>query len=187
MVMVRCQPPRKVAIPRCWLMTDARLGPDIARIIAHMPPRSAVVLRPHALGFWGTASWLRQFRRIARAKRHVLLSCGPVSEADDGTHVNRHNRTARTHGFCSVAVHNRREADFARRRRADCLLVSPIWPTASHPGGVALGMRALRQFAARARCPVIALGGVTRGNQHLVRRHGAHGWAAIGAWREKSR
>ncbi len=181
--MLPCQPPRKPQLPRLWLMTDARLGSDMARAIARMPPRSGVILRPYALGTSGTAARMRHFRRVARAKRHLLLIGQRNSAGYDGMHIGGPNRrSAPLARWRSMAVHNGREAARATRLGVDAMFVSPVWPTASHLGSTGIGLRGLRRTAAKARCAVIALGGVSQSNAHLTRRHGAHGWAAISAW-----
>lgn len=173
-------------------MTDARLGPAIPRIIARMPPRSAIVLRPHALGAYGTAAQLRHYIRIARAKRHLVLTSGDGFAACDGIHLTRNSRNAHRSGggapgFRSMAVHDAKQALLAQRHRVHAMLISPIWSTTSHEGAGPIGLGALSRHAARARCAVIALGGVTYPLAASVRRHGAHGWAAIGAWQNIER
>ena len=67
-----------------------------------------------------------------------------------------------------------------RRLRPDLVLLSPLFPTASHPGAPALGP--LRWQAAARRLggvPVVALGGVAAGTAARVPRRAA-GVAAIG-------
>ncbi|MFM6854244.1 MAG: hypothetical protein ACKOUM_09205, partial [Sphingopyxis sp.] len=67
-------------VPSAWLMVDARLGHALARIIAAMPPRSAIVVRPYALPVAGRAGVLAGVRRAARARRHWLLLAGNAAE-----------------------------------------------------------------------------------------------------------
>ena len=50
----------------------------------------------------------------------------------------------------------------ARRSGADAVMLSPVFPTRSHPGSRALGPLRFRLMAARAGIPVIALGGMNR-------------------------
>ncbi len=66
---------------------------------------------------------------------------------------------------------------------ADFAMLSPVQPTASHPGEPALGWEAFAQLAAQSPIPVYALGGVTLADLDVARRHGAHGIAMLrGAW-----
>ncbi len=188
----RLNPPRTkkrqaVAVPQSWLMTDARLGSAIPHIAAHMPPRSAIIIRPYAMGGHGDAAMLRSIRHVARAKRHLLLLADSQNQpslwAYDGCHLGRFGSNARRgSGFLSIAVHNPKQAMAARRMRANAVLISPVWPTRSHPEAKPLGLRGLVRLAAMARCPAIALGGVDQPSFILARRHGAHGWAGIDAW-----
>nr|MCU0729936.1 thiamine phosphate synthase [Sphingopyxis sp.] len=160
-----------------------------------LPPRSAVVIRPHAM----SDSQQRQIpamRRIARARGHVVLLAGAHAQWADGIHASGHGgaRTAagllgrnggHTGGrrpFLSIPVHNVAQARAAARRRADAILVSPLYPTRSHPGAATARLRQIRIWSAQAGAPAIALGGMTAQRFRIARRHGARGWAAIDAW-----
>jgi thiamine-phosphate pyrophosphorylase len=60
-----------------------------------------------------------------------------------------------------AAAHDADEIAAANRAKADGALLSPVFPTRTHPGGVSLGVEAFRLLAAQAEMPVIALGGMT--------------------------
>jgi thiamine-phosphate pyrophosphorylase len=166
-------------VPICWLMVDARLGDAIPAIVAAMPPRSAVVVRPYAMRAGNRIGLIRAVRRVARAKRHLLLIAGGWSDAGfDG----RHGDGRQTKGFLSLSVHDRRELARANRLRADAVLLSPVWPTRTHPDGATLGKRGFARLAAGSSAQAIALGGVTARQFARLRVHGAGGWAAIDAW-----
>ena len=175
------------AIPRVWLMTDARLGAEIAAIVARLPPRSAVVIRPYALAGTGRAALMRAIRRVASAKRHLLLMAGdsPI-KGTHGRHAGRAKRRTTGRPPFSMPVHTARDARQACRIGVRAAVISPVWPTASHPGAAQLGLRRFAQLARQCRCPAIALGGMTETRFRQARAHGAHGWAAIGAWKLKT-
>jgi len=80
-----------------------------------------------------------------------------------------------------VSTHNASEAEAAVRDGADYITVSPIFESESKPGyGPALGLGALRTYAARLPLPVIALGGVTERNAKSCLATGAAGVAVMG-------
>lgn len=184
--MLPRQPPpcrgRGRRVPTCWLMADARLGTAIATIIATMPPRSAVVVRPYALRSAGRAKLIRAIRRAARAKRCLLLLAGGGSIAGyDGRHGAK--MASKTRGaFLSLPVHDQRELAFARRHHADAILISPVHATQSHPGAETLGRRGFAKLASPMTGKTIALGGMSADKFRLLRHDGANGWAAIDAW-----
>jgi thiamine-phosphate pyrophosphorylase len=60
--------------------------------------------------------------------------------------------------------------------RADAVLLSPVFPTRSHPGAAALGPARFRLMARHAQMPVVALGGMT---VRTARRLDWPRWAAI--------
>jgi thiamine-phosphate pyrophosphorylase len=76
-----------------------------------------------------------------------------------------------------ATAHSLRE--LARARRADAALLSPVFPTRSHPGGKVLGPLRFRLLAQRSPVPVIALGGL---NPRAARRLKWPRWAGIDAF-----
>ena len=75
-----------------------------------------------------------------------------------------------------VTAHSLHEIGMAQRLRADAVLLSPVFPTRSHPGTNVLGPVRFRLLARHAQVPVIALGGV---NAHRARGLKWKKWAAI--------
>ena len=61
-------------------------------------------------------------------------------------------------------------------RRADAVLLSPVFATRSHPGAPSLGPLRFLLMAQKAALPVIALGGMTAQRAARLR---VHRWAAI--------
>jgi 8-oxo-dGTP diphosphatase len=84
--------------------------------------------------------------------------------------------------WVGASCHNAKELAHAADI-ADFAMLSPVLPTASHPGEPTLGWEAFSQLAAQSPIPVYALGGVTHTDLDTARRHGAHGVAMLrGAW-----
>jgi thiamine-phosphate pyrophosphorylase len=79
-------------------------------------------------------------------------------------------------GLRLIPAHGLREIGAARRMRADAILLSPAFPTRSHPGAKTLGVALWRGLAGRCGGTVMALGGMTKAG---ARRLGAAHWAAI--------
>ena len=170
-------------VPGCWLMGDARLGDALPSIIAGLPPRSAVVVRPYAMHSVGQAALIRAIRRVARAKRHLLLLAGGGSDTGfDGRHGQYGLFRRSSHKFLSLPVHNQRELARAQRLHADAMLISPIFATRSHPGSRTLGIGGFARLAAPVAGKAVALGGMEAKLFGRLRGKGAVGWAAIDAW-----
>ena len=87
-------------------------------------------------------------------------------------------------GRCALiglSVHSAREAATADPA-SDYVTLSPIFASISKPGyGPALGVQALADAAARARVPIVALGGVTADNLGPCLAAGAAAVAVMGA------
>jgi thiamine-phosphate pyrophosphorylase len=83
--------------------------------------------------------------------------------------------------MCMAAHSGQRGAARARRLKPDCLFLSPLFPTQSHPGAPALGALRWAALARRLRAPCMALGGITPAQLSAV-PHRAAGVAAIGGF-----
>ena len=84
-------------------------------------------------------------------------------------------------GPVSVSAHDRTGLDRAHEMGAAFALLSPLFPTRSHPERHALGLRRFRELAAASPVPVLALGGITPANAGEARAAGAQGVACIDA------
>ena len=154
---------RHPTLPRIWLVTDARSDALLDRAIALLPRGSGVIFRHHHLPPPARAARLAHIHRLCRRYAHRLeiagQGYGPPAP---------HRRLATAHSL--------REMGRANRWGANAVLLSPVFPTRSHPGTPTLGRVRLLLLAKRARMPVIALGGMTA---RRFRGLGIYGWAAI--------
>lgn len=170
----------KKTLPALWLMTDERVAPDALLAAAVRLPRgrAGVIFRHYATPPKERRALFDRLGAIARRRRLVLMLAGSAQQAAawraDGWHGRDHRRPARPM-LHSAPAHDRREIIAATP--ADLILLSPLFPTRSHPGAPALGRVRFAALARMARAPVIALGGVRRG--HRFHGLGAYGWAAI--------
>ena len=79
-----------------------------------------------------------------------------------------------------MACHSVQQVVAASVIGADVALLSPIFPTPSHPEGVALGLEALKEATRLAgSLPVYALGGVSATSAEVCVKSGAAGVAGI--------
>ncbi|KQM23266.1 thiamine monophosphate synthase [Sphingomonas sp. Leaf24] len=170
---------RRHPLPSRWLMTDERLGDDLAAKVAKLPRGSGVVFRQYATPEGKRRRMFAQVRRIARARRLVLLVAGPFLPGGDGVHG---RKARKNRGLTTRPVHSVRERIAAERAGVDATFVSPVFATRSHPGARPLGRVRFALLIRGARLPVIALGGMTE--QRARTLPGIAGWAAIDAWSE---
>jgi thiamine-phosphate pyrophosphorylase len=78
----------------------------------------------------------------------------------------------------SASCHSADELQQAAAAGADFALLSPVFPTDSHPGAPCLGIEAFHELAEASPLPVVALGGITPQNRGEL---AAYGVAVIGA------
>lgn len=183
-------------LPRLFLFSDPVRLPDPRSAAERLPPGAAVVARGVA------AATLAALTGMARRRRLALLVAGDGRAAlrhGVGLHVpdrrpvagllpfllaRQRRRVAA--GGCppalTVAAHGRRGIARARRLGADAVVLSPVFPTASHPGATALGPLRWAALARRAGRPVVALGGLHGGNARRLPLAWTAGLAGIGGF-----
>ncbi len=72
----------------------------------------------------------------------------------------------------SASCHDRQELEAAAAAGADFALLSPVFPTRSHPGIPHLGADRFHAMAKDSPVPVVALGGVSVENRHRLAGYG---------------
>ena len=176
-------------VPRLWLLGDPARLPDPRAAAARLPRGAAVLARglaPEVLAGLAALARRRGLRLVVAGDGRLALRHGAGLHAPDrrgtaGLLPFLLARRARRGGLVlTVAAHGRAGIARGRRLGAAALLLSPAFPTASHPGAPALGPLRWAALARRAGRPVLALGGVGPGNAARL-PHWAAGFAAIGA------
>jgi thiamine-phosphate pyrophosphorylase len=167
-------------------LTDDGRTPDPLPAVAALPHGSLVILR--AQNAERRARLAAAILAMARARGLiVLIADDPVLAARmdaHGIHLPgakarqaSHWRALYPHWIITATAHDLRGLSAGA---ADAALLSPVFPTASHPGAHTLGAARARLMARQAVLPVLALGGVNARNAHLLR--GFAGLAAISAF-----
>jgi thiamine-phosphate pyrophosphorylase len=163
-------------------MTDERQSDALWEALERLPRGGGVIFRHRATPTAERRALFERVRAIARRRRLVLVLAGTAREAAawraDGVHGRAPGKAARPL-VRTAPAHDRRQLIEAERE-ADLVLLSPVYPTRSHPGARALGSTGLAALMRGAKRPVVALGGITARRARALR--GIYGWAAIDAW-----
>ncbi len=171
-------PPRH-PLSKIWLISDARNDAALDQALKRLPRGSGLIFRHYHLDPISRQARFKALKRLARQHGHRVVLSGSAAEARrwgaDGAYG---ASLARGPALLRlVTVHSLRE--LRRAHRANAVLLSPIFPTRSHPGGKVLGPLRWKGLAALSPVPVIALGGMnTRRARQLKARH----WAGIDAF-----
>ena len=152
---------RQTSVPSQWLIVDHGNAEDAVSAIRRLPPGSGVLILCLDMAQGKRARLLARVRHMA-GKRRLRVADELAREAR--------------------RVHSAREIRRAGLARVPLLLLSPIYPTASHPGWVALPRMRAAALLRLAKAPVIALGGMDSSRFKTVGRLGFEGWAGISAW-----
>jgi thiamine-phosphate pyrophosphorylase len=165
--MRKCQP-----LPAIWLISDARNDAVLEQALCRLPRGSGFIYRHYHLPEAERRARFDRLLRIARSNGHLVALAGNRAQA-------RRWRADLAYGSAGqlVPIHSLRE--LRRAHRGEAVLLSPVFPTRSHPGGKVLGPLRWRLIAAHAKVPVIALGGM---NPRRARRLKAAHWAGIDAF-----
>ena len=174
---------RGTALPPVLLLTDENRLPDPLPAARTLPRGAGVVLR-----HYGAANRTALAAQLARIPGLVLLVAGDMALARRAGARGLHLPEAsgrpprlRPRGFLvTMAAHSLPALRRAKALGADAAVLSPVFPTASHPGAPTLGPLRFAALARGAGLPVYALGGVTAANAMRLLASGAIGFAAIG-------
>ena len=157
------------------LLSDARNDAGLERAIARLPAGAGFVFRHYHLPPCERTARFESLARVCRARGIAVLASRPQRGwRIDGTYGAA--RVLGSRGLRLATVHSLGEIAAAVHARADAVLLSPVHPTRSHPGGRALGAVRFLLLARRAPVPVLALGGM---NAARARMLNGFGWAAI--------
>ncbi|HBC06122.1 MAG TPA: thiamine phosphate synthase [Rhodospirillaceae bacterium] len=171
-------------------MTDAERTPDPAKAFRLLAPGTVVIFRHYEAS--DRAARGRRLAILARRLGLIFVVAGDRRLAHrlraDGLHlpdgmVRRRGRFAPQGDPwpVSAAAHDGPGLRRAVRAGVDLILLSPVFPTASHPGQPALGPRRLAALCRGSAVPILALGGVTPTTLRRVLAAGAAGVAGISA------
>lgn len=161
------------------LLTDERQGDRLWSALDRLPRGGLVVFRHYSLPQAERRALFERVRRVVRARGLRLVVAGQPLGRADGTH-GRDPRRLR--GLRTWPAHDAPEVFAGVRAGADLILISPIFPTRSHPGGRTLGVARAAALARHAAGRAVALGGMDARRFRRLRGAGFVGWAAIDAW-----
>lgn len=91
-------------------------------------------------------------------------------------------RYRRDDQWLGASCHNQEQLDQASTAQVDFVTLSPVRPTNSHPGRLALGRELAEALTGSCPLPVYWLGGLGQSDEVLAVQSGAQGVAAIGAF-----
>ncbi len=181
---------RARGLPPLWFMTDRARVPDPLAVTAALPRGAGVILRDYDTV--DRLALAHDLSAVCGNRGLLFLVAGDeriaVLSGADGLHlpewrIDRAGMVRRRHpGWLITAA---APAAVALRRAAlggaDAAFLSPVFPTASHPGTPHLGGVRFAALARSTEMPVYALGGVDVETVMRLRPAAIAGIAAIGA------
>ena len=167
-------------LPHLWLLSDARNDSVLEDALARLPEGSGFGFRHYHLAMEERRERYEMLRSICRSKNHCVVVSGIAALARlwhaDGLYA-APGMLANAAGLLRIAtVHDAAEMALAEAFGAHGAMVSPVFPTRSHPEARPLGIAGFHALAGSTSLPVIALGGMTA---ERARELGVRRWAAI--------
>ena len=157
--------PLRQPFPDLWLLSDERNDAGLEDALRRLPRGSGFIYRHYHLPDRERIARWFELRHIARARGHLIVLADSSLTARewgaDGIYGPPRALYPTSRLVTLATAHSLREVGDANRARADAVLLSPVFPTRSHPGALPLGPLRFRLLAGHARMPVIALGGMT--------------------------
>jgi len=182
------------SLPPLILMTDRQRLANPIPVVETLPRGSAVILRHYGdperetLGF--------RLATVCHGRGLRLLIADDIRMAvrvrAHGIHLPEARiatppRTWRTHGrqgwLITAAAHSPKAVMRAARAGADAVLLSPVFPTKSHPDAAPIGPLRFAAWVSESPLPVYALGGISVSSARRLASSGAAGFAGIGGFR----
>jgi thiamine-phosphate pyrophosphorylase len=152
-------------LPDLWLLSDERNDAALERALRRLPRGSGFIYRHYHLAPGERVARWFELRRIARTRGHLVVLADSSLTAREWGADGLYGAPRALHPTSDLltlaTAHSLHEIGLANRARADAVLLSPVFPTRSHPAAVPLGPERFRLIAAHARMPIIALGGMT--------------------------
>ena len=169
-------------MPPLWVFTDRDRLPDPRGVLARLPKGlGGVVFRADGAG---AATLAASVARLCRQRRLAMVVAGNPRMAAKlrvGQHLSRgRGGMVASRAWRTASAHGRREMARAGFAGVDGVFLSPVFPTASHPGAAALGPVRWAARARGAKGAVLALGGVTAATVRRLPRSCA-GIGVVGA------
>lgn len=166
-VRLNLQGPACGRLPPLIFVTDDARPAEPSRIARALPRGSVLIAR--AKNDDARADLAIALKRVAKEHQLVLLVASDPALASrigaDGIHLPESRRgeahtwrARRPDWMITLAAHSLRALHWGAR--VDAVLLSPVYPTASHPGGRYLTVPRVNAIARLSPVPVYAMGGV---------------------------
>lgn len=183
----------KTPLPAAIFITDQQAVPDPEKVIAVLPPGSAVIFRDYdhparpELG--------QTLAVLCRDRDIIFLVAGDpdlaIKLAADGVHLPEAMmaqvpdiRQNHPDWMITVACHDLAAVKLAQTLPINAALIAPVFPTHSHPETLSgekatLGLSGVQNIVEKTDLPLYALGGVTKDTARQLIGSGLAGLAAI--------
>jgi thiamine-phosphate pyrophosphorylase len=182
-------------LPRLYAILDAACFPDVGEMLAAAEELAAarVTLLQHR-NKCGNARQMLDEARELRARLGANVNLIMNDRADlclaagfDGLHIGQDDLSLESARkiigparWLGVSTHNPDQLAAADKTSADYLAIGPVFATTSKPNpDPVVGLEGIRRARELTRKPLVAIGGITRGNARSVIEAGADAVAVI--------
>lgn len=177
--------------PALFLMTDSKRLKDPRPLLKKLPNGSALIIRHETRQ--GKINLIHKIKRLCQKHNVKLLVSDDQRLALafrlDGVHLSENNiaKTASCGQFLkqnpnyiiTSACHSAKALKDAERAKVDAVLVSPVFPTDSHPHARTLSLWGFQNLTRHTTLRTYALGGIHKKTAQRLIKSNACGFAGI--------
>lgn len=178
-------------LPATIFLTDRQRIADTAQVIRTLPRHSLVIIRDYDVQ--DRADYVKEMVTLSRRYGHKVLVGGDIRLAlctrADGVHFPEREvnkalgcKRHRPYWMVSTSAHSAKTLRRIAKGGLDFAMLSPVFPTKSHPGAKTLGMARFRGIGKAAALPLYPLGGIDQCTITQLKTAVIPGVAAIGVF-----
>ena len=134
--------PRPQELPHLWLLSDARNDAVLEEALERLPDGSGFVFRHYHLPTGQRRERYEMLRSICRSKMHLIMLSDEPDKARaweaDGVYGPPARMTNAAPMLRIATGHDEAEIAAAEAIGANAVMLSPVFPTRSHPGAPTL-------------------------------------------------
>jgi len=171
-------------------LTERKRFKNIFETLQSIPSQTLVIIRDYDLSPLERLKYSQKIIGVCRKRGiKVLVGKDPLlarSLQADGLHIPEKllkplsNWRQKEPGWLfTTSCHSRRGLERIQNTQIDAVLLSPIFPTQSHPNSKTLGSEILKEMSLISTLPIYALGGINESNIKDIRQANIVGVAGI--------
>lgn len=183
---------KRSKLPSLIFITDVEKVKNIFMTIENLPKDTLVIIRDY--NHPEREIYAEKIAAICKKRRLKFLVAGDLKLAKklkaNGVHLRedmakdiRIWRLKNSKQIITISAHSASAIQKIQNYNVDAILLSPVFPTSTHPCALSLGIKNFKNLSKQSKIPVYALGGVDKENVEKLEQCNIAGIAGIDMFR----